>query len=142
MGATDDKPKRISSVSYSRLEHELTPIQTDIYNRLADAWQVVLQNIEKALQVTGATNDAGKEKKGSKAAAAARSAFWGAQQRFFNQIITAMQMPAVVAQVERDLANGDAVVMQLVNTNEAAMERAVGTEPVKQIRRTRGSATR
>lgn len=111
-------------VTYSRLDHELSPIQHDIYNRLAEAWQSVLNNMEAALQITGAVAESGRTKN-SKAKAAALSAFWGAQQRFFNQIITSMQMPSVVEAVEADLARGDAVVLQLVNTNEAQQERAM-----------------
>lgn len=108
-----------AGVTYSRVEHELTPVQRAIYDRLAEAWQVVLQNFEKALEVTGGD-------KSSKAKGAARSAFWGQQQRFFNQVITSMQMPTVIEQMQRDLDAGDALVLQLVNTNEAQQERALG----------------
>jgi hypothetical protein len=105
-------------VTYSRIEHELTPLQRDMYNRVAEAWQKVLQNMNEALATTGAEKD-------GKAKGAMRSAFWGAQQRFFNQIITSMKMPTVLEQIERDLEAGDAVVLQLVNTNEAQQERAL-----------------
>ncbi len=112
-------------VSYSRLEHELTDIQRDIYDRLCDAWQVVLNNFEQALELTGAKSAETGKAKNPAAVSAARSAFWGTQQRFFNQVITAMQMPAVLEQMERDVADGKALVLQLVNTNEAAQERAL-----------------
>jgi hypothetical protein len=105
-------------VTYSRVEHELTPNQRAIYNRLAEAWQVVLKNMTAALELTGAA-------KNGRAKGAARSAFWGAQQRFFNQVITSMQMPSVVEQMERDLEAGHAIVAQLVNTNEAQQERSL-----------------
>jgi hypothetical protein len=111
-------------VTYSRLEHELSQDQHDIYNRITDAWQVVLNNMEEAMKATGILSEGGKTKN-SKAKSAALSAFWGAQQRFFNQIITSMQMPSVLESVEADLARGDAVVLQLVNTNEAQQERAM-----------------
>lgn len=103
-------------VTYSKLEHMLTPLQTDIYNEVARAWQGVLKNIHAALQLNGADQDA--DAKG-----AALAKFWGAQQRFFNQVLTAMQMPAVIAQMHTDLKAGHAVVLQLVNTNEAAQNR-------------------
>lgn len=103
-------------VSYSKLEHTLTPLQTDIYNEIARAWQGVLKNINAALKMNDAHKDA-------KAKGAALAAFWGAQQRFFNQVLTAMQMPAVIAQMHADLKAGHAVVLQLVNTNEAAQNR-------------------
>lgn len=123
MGGYIARSLSFDGVSYSRVEHELTPLQHDIYNRMAEAWQVTLQNFNEALKITGATDDKGKGS--SKAKSAARSAYWGAQQRFFNQIITSMQMPSVIEQMERDLANGDALVLQLVNTNEAQQDRAV-----------------
>jgi hypothetical protein len=105
-------------VTYSRVEHELTPVQRGIYNRLAQAWQVVLQNFEAALEATKADGS-------PQAKSAARSAFWSGQQRFFNQVITSMQMPSVLADVEQELGRGNAVVLQLVNTNEAAQERSL-----------------
>lgn len=112
-------------VTYSRLEHQLSPVQRDIYDRLSDAWQVVLQNFDAALEATGALDtDTGKANN-PRAVSAARSAFWGGQQRFFNQVITSMQMPAVLEQMEKDVAAGKAVVLQIVNTNEAAQERAL-----------------
>jgi hypothetical protein len=123
MGAYIARSLSFEGVSYSRVEHELTPMQHDIYNRMADAWQVTLQNMEEALKVTGAVDEHGKGS--SKAKMAAKSAYWGAQQRFFNQIITSMQMPSVLEQIENDIASGDAVILQLVNTNEAQQNRAI-----------------
>jgi hypothetical protein len=73
----------------------------------------VLRNINKALEVTGGKLD-------SRAKSAAMSAFWGAHQRFFNQIVTSMQMPSVIKAVEADLAEGRQAVLQLTNTNEAS----------------------
>lgn len=105
-------------VTYSRLEHPLSEFQTEVYNELARAWQGVLMRLDEALGITNQNLD-------WRAKAAAKSAFWGAQQRFFNQVLTSMQMPSVIEQVQRDLAAGHAVVMQLVNTNEAAQARAL-----------------
>lgn len=110
-------------VSYSRIEHPLTPIQRDIYDRMAEGWQVTLRNMDEALKLIGAVDDNGRGK--SNAKTAAKAAFWGAQQRFFNQVITSMQMPSVIDQMERDLAAGESLVLQLVNTNEAQQTRAI-----------------
>lgn len=106
------------------LEHVLTPEQTEIYNDLAGGWQMVLRDINAALQLTEAD-------KNGHAKSAAMSAFWGGHQRFFNQIITSMQMPTVIAAVRKDLAAGRAVVMQLTNTNEASQERALAQKGVE-----------
>ena len=103
-------------VSYDRLEHKLEPIQRELYNKLADTWQLVLRRVNQAL------GDTGQDKSGN-AKGAAMSRFWGAHQRFFNQIITAIQMPTIIANAKAAIEAGDAVVMQLVNTNEAEQER-------------------
>ena len=123
MGVYTARSLSFDGVTYARVEHELTPLQRDIYDRLAEAWQITLQNFNLALEVTGATeNGKGKDKH---AKANARSVYWGAQQRFFNQVVTSMQMPTVLEHVQRDLDNGDAVVLQLVNTNEAQQKKAL-----------------
>lgn len=111
-------------VEYQRLEHKLTPDQRATYDKLAEGWQTVLRNFEKALEVTGATEE-GKARRGDRAKGAAMSAFWGAHQRFFNQIITSMQMPSVLRAVEADIKAGRQAVLQLVNTMEAAQGRAI-----------------
>ena len=105
-------------VSYERLEHTLSALQKDIYNELAGAWQVVLNNVEEALKITQAGSN-------GNAKSAALSQFWGAHQRFFNQIITAMQTPRVMDDIRQQLDAGNVAVIQLVNTNEAAQERII-----------------
>lgn len=105
-------------VTYERLEHELTEFQEDVYNELAGAWQVVLSNVDEALEITQAG-------KNGNAKSAALSQFWGAHQRFFNQVITAMQTPRVIDDIRLQIESGNVAVIQLVNTNEAAQERII-----------------
>lgn len=109
-------------VEYNRLEHTLTKDQIENYNALADAWSMVLNNIDKALEMVAKKSTGAID---GKAKSAAYSAFWGSNQRFFNQIITAMQMPSVIADIEKQLDDGKSVVLQLTNTNEASMERSL-----------------
>lgn len=103
-------------VTYDRLEHELTPLQRDVYNELATAWQTVLQNVQEALKETG-------QHRNADAKSAAMSRFWGTHQRFFNQIITAMMTPSVIEDMRKQIDAGNAIVIQLTNTNEAEQER-------------------
>ncbi len=110
-------------VEYDRIEHPLTLDQRHLYDKMAEAWQLVLRHFDAALVTTGATEDGAT--KNSKAKSNARSAFWGAHQRFFNQIITSMQMPSVIRAVETDIKEGRQAVLQLVNTGAAAQERAL-----------------
>lgn len=105
-------------VHYDTIEHELTPIQHEIYDKMSDAWRVVLRNIDKALELTGAANN-------GNARGAAASAFWGSLQRFYNQILTSMAMPSVLSDIQTQLDNGKSVVIQLTNTNEAEAKRKI-----------------
>lgn len=118
MGMYVAKSLSYDGVSYERLEHMLSDLQEDIYNELAGAWQVVLSNVDQALEFT----QAGKSGPGKSAAMAQ---FWGAHQRFFNQVVTAMQTPAVIDHIHDQLDAGHVAVIQLVNTNEAAQERII-----------------
>ena len=113
-------------VSYDRLEHKLTKAQVEIYNRWSEAWQVVLQNINKALEFTaGQTRPDGTVKVDPKAKGSALSQFWGAHQRSFNQLLTALTMPSVIEDMRKQLEGGKALVLQIVNTNEADQKRAL-----------------
>lgn len=106
------------TVTYDRIEHELTPDQVESYNKMAEAWAVVLGNMTEALELTGGD-------KNGMAVGNARGQFWSANQRFWNQVITAMQTPAILQAIEKDLAEGRSAVVQLTNTNEAAQKRAL-----------------
>jgi predicted RNA methylase len=115
----------MSGVEYEQLVHDLTPKQTAMYNELAKAWQVVLRNINSALEVTGVMQEGKAVGGGSgRAKSAAMSAFWGANQRFWNQVLTSLQMPSVLASIKADIDRGESVVVQLVSTFEASQERA------------------
>lgn len=105
-------------VTYERMEHKLTPKQREVYDEMARAWQIILNNINEALAATGGADD--KDAKG-----AARGKLYGAQQRFFNQVLTSLQMPTVLESMQKQLDAGNAVVLQLVNTNEASQQREV-----------------
>lgn len=105
-------------VKYDTIQHDLTPMQTEIYNTMSKAWQKVLQNVDEALKITGANNN-------GQARGAAYSAIFSGQQRFYNQILTSMSMPSVIADMKKELSVGRSVVLQLTNTNEAQATRAI-----------------
>ncbi len=100
-------------VKYSRITHKLTSAQRKVYDELAHSWQIVFQNMNEALSITNQEND-------GRAKQIAIGGFWSSQQRFFNQILTSMQVPSVLADMEKQLANGNSCVVQLVSTGEAA----------------------
>lgn len=103
-------------VKYEKLQHKLTKDQKQIYNTCAKAWQMVLQNVDKALKLTESDHKGGN--RGN-----VQSAFWSSQQRFFNQIITSFQLPSVMDDIQKQLDEGKSCVIQLTSTNEAAQNR-------------------
>ena len=111
-------------IKVERLQHTLTPEQRVIYDELAGAWQIVQARVEEAMKATNIVDEDGVTRNGE-AKGHIRSAFWGTNQRFWNQVITAMQMPTLIKALEADITAGHAPILQLVNTNEAAQERAI-----------------
>lgn len=106
-------------VEYDRIEHSLTDDQTHQWDTLAEAWQMVLGNVSQALGLTEG---------GSQQSSQAMSQFWGANQRFWNQIITSMKIPSLVQAIENDLAAGKSVLVQLTSTNKADQDRALANK--------------
>lgn len=105
-------------VTYDTVEHKLTPMQREIYNTTAKGWQTVFQNVKEALDMTNAGKD-------GNARGRALGQFYKAQQRFYNQVLTSMAMPTVVESIKKDLADGNSVVLQIVNTNAASADREI-----------------
>jgi hypothetical protein len=106
-----------AGTSFELLEHKLTRNQRKLYDDSTYFWRLALDCIRKAFELND-TNSQGM--------AAIMSQFWGAAQRFYNQILISMQAPTAIAYAVAQMKAGHSVVVQLVNTNEAATERAVG----------------
>ena len=117
-------------VEYDMLVHELTPVQVDIYDSYADAFQVIHTHLDKAMEAAGITGDEGTLN--AQAKSAARSAFESNKQRFFQHLICAMKCPSLIAAIDADLAAGHASVVQIVSTSEALMERRLAEIPASE----------
>ena len=115
-----------AGVEYEILRHALTPEQVAIYDTYADAWAVIHQNMEAALEQTAVVDAMGGETLNGGAKAAARSRFESTKQRFFGQVLLGMKLPTVIAAVEQHLAAGQSVVLQLVTTAESILDRRLG----------------
>ena len=116
-----------AGVEVDILEHPLSPAQRRIFDAWAGAFRVIHQNIEKALEATGAVEGGKTLNRNAKSAAV--SAFEGAKQRFFGHLLTSMKCPSLIRAVEDDLAQGRAAVIQLVSTGESLMERRLADIP-------------
>ena len=109
------------------LEHPLSDAQRGIYDSYANAFKVIHRNMEEALRATGIMD--GESTLNKRARAAALSAFESAKQRFFGYLLTGMKCPSLIRSVEYDIAAERSVVIQLVSTGEALMERRVAEIP-------------
>ena len=96
-------------VEHQRLEHKLNNSERKMYDILSSAWQTILQNINEAVAETQSK--------------AKMSIFWGAHQRFFQSVVVSMQTPSVIKHARKQIENGEAVVIQLVDTGEAQQNR-------------------
>lgn len=119
-----------AGVEYEMLVHELNPAQIEIYDSYADAFQVIHNNLEAALEASGISSETGTLNPQVKSAA--RSAFESNKQRFFNHLITAMKCSTIIKAIEADLEAGHSAVIQVVSTSEALMERRLAEIPASE----------
>ncbi|MGE5564277.1 MAG: strawberry notch C-terminal domain-containing protein, partial [Bacillota bacterium] len=112
-----------AGVEYDILEHALTPEQIATYDAYADAWAIIHVHLNEVLEATRIVDAATGATLNSNAKSAALSRFEGVKQRFFGQLLLSMKLPSLIPAIEADLEHGDAVVIQLVSTAEAMLDR-------------------
>lgn len=116
LGAYVSRTISFDGVEYEEMEHVTTPHQKEMYDAAAKLWQMLFQNMEKAL---AETDSGGRER------AFARSAFYGAQQRFFKALITAFKIPTMLKDIEKVIDAGGQAVISLIGTGEMLTEKVV-----------------
>lgn len=110
LGMYNSRIISFKGVDYLETKHVLTGKQTEMYDAVVKMWQVVFQNIDKAIGITNAPARV----RGRKMAN-----FWSQNQRFFKQLITAIKVPTVIKRTEEELAKGHSVVISLKGTGES-----------------------
>jgi len=130
MGLYASRSLSFECVEYEILEHELTEEQVNIYDAYAEAFQVIHNHLDAAMEASGITGKTGTLNKNAKAAA--RSAFESSKQRFFNHLLTSMKTPALLAATVRDLEDGHAAIVQIVSTGAALTERRLAQIPTEE----------
>jgi hypothetical protein len=110
LGIYNSRMLSFRGVEYSEVTHALSPEQRDMYDAACRGWQVALQNIDEALEITNAGRTARRN---------ALTQFWADQQRFFRQVTTALKVPTVIRQAETALDDGKSVVIGLIGTGES-----------------------
>lgn len=134
LGLYTSRSLSFAGVEYELVEHELTPEQIRIYDAYADAFAIIHNNLDAAMQAANITggSEGGSGTLNRQAKSAARSAFESAKQRFFGHLLTSMKTPTLIQSIERDLEEGHAAVVQIVSTGEALMERRLAELPTEE----------
>lgn len=112
-----------AGVEYEILEHCLSIDQIAVYDAYAEAWAIIHANLREALEATRIVDEDSGQTLNSGAKAAALSIFEGTKQRFFAQVLLSMKLPSLLPAIASALAEGNAVVVQLVSTAEAMLNR-------------------
>ena len=112
-----------AGVEYEILEHRLTLDQIAVYDAYAGAWSIIHANLREALETTRIVDSESGDTLNSGAKAAAISMFEGTKQRFFAQLLLSMKLPSLLPAMASSLDEGNAVVVQLVSTAEAMLDR-------------------
>ena len=112
-----------TGVEYDILEHKLTDAQIGIYDAYAEAWAIIHRNLDDALEATRIVDEDSGDTLNRNAKAAALSIFEGTKQRFFAQLLLSMKLPSLIPAMEEALGDDHSVVVQLVSTAEAMLDR-------------------
>ncbi|ABD26646.1 putative methylase/helicase [Novosphingobium aromaticivorans DSM 12444] len=112
-----------AGVEYEILEHCLTEDQIAVYDAYAEAWAIIHANLRDALEATRIVDSETGGTLNSGAKSAALSIFEGTKQRFFAQLLLSMKLPSLLLAIDTAIADGHAVVVQLVSTAEAMLNR-------------------
>ncbi len=112
-----------AGVEYEILEHALSPDQIAVYDAYAEAWAIIHTNLREALEATRIVDCETGGTLNSGAKSAALSVFEGTKQRFFAQLLLSMKLPSLLPAIDTAIAEGNAVVVQLVSTAEAMLDR-------------------
>ncbi|MEE4208478.1 MAG: strawberry notch family protein, partial [Parvularcula sp.] len=112
-----------AGVEYEILEQQLTQAQVGIYDAYADAWAIIHRKLDKALEATRVVDEDSGDTLNRNAKAAAFSVFEGTKQRFFAQLLLSMKLPSLIPAMEASLGEDNSVVVQLVSTAEAMLDR-------------------
>ena len=104
------------AVEYREVIHPLTLRQREMYNNIARAWQEVLNNFNRALDLTNSSKYARRQTNGQ---------FWAEHQRCFRNLITAFKVPTIIREIETALAQKQSVVVSITGTGEAQTKKQI-----------------
>ena len=109
-------PESGLAVEYREVIHHLTTRQREMYDSMARAWQEVLKNFTRALDMTNSSRISRRYVVGQ---------FWAEHQRCFRNLITAFKVPTLVREIENALAEKQSIVVSITGTGEAQTKKQI-----------------
>lgn len=109
-------PESGLAVEYREVTHYLTAPQREMYNNMARAWQEVLKNFSRALDLTNSSRLSRRY---------VVNQFWAEHQRCFRNLITAFKVPTLVREIENALSEKQSVVVSITGTGEAQTKKQI-----------------
>ena len=106
-------------VEYEELVHDYTTEQIRVHDRFAELWRRIFGMMRQVMEGLNYDNSYG------------ASAFYGSQQRFFNQLFVIQKMPSLLQDIEAQINAGNAAVIQITTTGEAALNRALANAAIE-----------
>ena len=117
-----------AGVQIEMIVHKVTPEQRKLWNQWADAFGIIHENLEAALEATNIVFAGKTIAKQAKSTAVSR--FESLKQRFFNHMLCSLPMATIIGLIDKALENNEAAIIQLVSTGEALTTRRLATVPV------------
>jgi hypothetical protein len=131
MGVYCSRQLSNAGVTSEILMHELSDTQIAMMQSFNKAWRLISTGMEQALEMTGATEKTrGQQlclsiKGAGNHVGQTRSKLESAKQRFYMLALISMRIPTVIEDVKKRLAAGESCVLQIHNTQEASLNRAL-----------------
>jgi hypothetical protein len=131
MGVYCSRQLSNKGVTSEVLMHELSPEQIVQMQSFNKAWRLISTGMEQALVMTGAAESSGKNRLALSLKGAGnhvgltRSKLESAKQRFYMLALISMRIPTIIEHVKEKLAAGESCVLQIHNTQEASLNRAL-----------------
>lgn len=121
----------MQGVEFERVEYTLTPDERNMQDTLSAAWSEINVELQRAMISTGITllaqhkPNKSKQKASGRSVSRYRTYFLMAKSRFFQAFIAALNARRLVDDVADDIRNGFASIVQVTNTFESNLDRAI-----------------
>ena len=129
MGTYCSRQLAQDDITRETLVHELDDDQIQQLKTFNKVWRLISTGFEQALVLTGAARPIGNNRlvlpTAGSAVSKSRSQLESGKQRFYMLILIALRMPTVIADIRRRLDAGESCVLQMHNTQEASLIKAL-----------------